>query len=138
MRFGLFTMPEHPPRENWTLSFDRDIDEIVLAEKLGFDEYWIGEHRTGGFENVPAPELMIAKASALTGRIHWERGSLICRTKTRFSSPNDWPFSTISPTADCCTASEAAGCLRTERCSVWIQKNHHLERMKRLRSSGTC
>jgi limonene 1,2-monooxygenase len=74
MKFGLFTMPEHPPRENWTLSFDRDIDEMVLAEKLGFREYWIGEHRTGGFENVPAPELMIAKASALTGRIRLGTG----------------------------------------------------------------
>jgi limonene 1,2-monooxygenase len=74
MRFGLFAMPEHPPQENWTLSFDRDIDEIVKAEHLGFEEYWIGEHHTGGFENVPMPELMIAKASALTGRIRLGTG----------------------------------------------------------------
>jgi limonene 1,2-monooxygenase len=74
MRFGLFTMPEHPPRENWTLSYDRDIDDIVYAEKLGFDEYWIGEHHTGGYENIPMPELLIAKASALTHRIRLGTG----------------------------------------------------------------
>ncbi|HEY9414802.1 MAG TPA: LLM class flavin-dependent oxidoreductase, partial [Pseudonocardia sp.] len=74
MRFGLFAMPEHPPIENWTLSYDRDIDDIVLAEKLGFSEYWIGEHHTGGYENVPVPEYMIAKASALTSRIRLGTG----------------------------------------------------------------
>lgn len=76
MRFGLFAMPEHPPEENWNLSYDRDIDDIVYAEKLGFEEYWIGEHRTGGYENVPAPELLIAKASALTSRIRLGTGTI--------------------------------------------------------------
>ena len=74
MKFGIFTMPEHPPRENWTLSYDRDIAEIVKAESLGFDEFWIGEHHTGGYENVPMPELMIAKASAVTSRIRLGTG----------------------------------------------------------------
>lgn len=67
-------MPEHPPRENWTLSYDRDIAEIVKAEQLGFDEFWIGEHHTGGYENVPMPELLIAKASAVTTTIRLGTG----------------------------------------------------------------
>lgn len=74
MKFGIFTMPEHPPQENWTLSYDRDIADIVYAESLGFTEYWIGEHHTGGYENVPAAEYMIAKASALTSRIRLGTG----------------------------------------------------------------
>ena len=74
MKFGFFTMPEHPPRENWTLSYDRDIAGIVEAERLGFHEYWIGEHHTGGYENVPVPEYMIAKASAVTHRIRLGTG----------------------------------------------------------------
>ncbi len=69
MRFGIFTMPEHFPWDNWTLSYQRDLEEMVLAEKLGFDEYWIGEHHSGWYENVPVPEYMIAKGSALTSRI---------------------------------------------------------------------
>ena len=74
MRFGLFTMPEHPPQENWTLSYDRDLERIVTAEKLGFHDFWIGEHHTGGYENVPVPEYLIAKASALTSRIRLGTG----------------------------------------------------------------
>lgn len=74
MKFGFFTMPEHPPIENWTLSYDRDIAAIVEAERLGFDEYWIGEHHTGGYENVPVPEYLIAKASAVTHRIRLGTG----------------------------------------------------------------
>ncbi|MCU1480449.1 MAG: monooxygenase [Subtercola sp.] len=69
MKFGVFAMPEHPPIENWTFSYDRDIASMVEAERLGFEEYWIGEHHTAGYENVPVPEFMIAKASAVTSRI---------------------------------------------------------------------
>lgn len=74
MRFGIFAMPEHPPWENWSLSFERDLEEIRKAEWLGFDEFWIGEHHSGEYENVPVPELMIAKASALTSRISLATG----------------------------------------------------------------
>lgn len=74
MRFGVFSMPEHFPWDQQTLSFERDLDEMVLAEKLGFDEYWIGEHHSGWYENVPVPEYMIAKASALTSRIQLATG----------------------------------------------------------------
>ncbi len=74
MRFGIFTMPEHFPWDNWALSYERDLDEMVLAEKLGFDEYWIGEHHSGWYENVPVPEYMIAKGSALTSRIELATG----------------------------------------------------------------
>ena len=74
--FGIFTMPEHPPWENWTLSYDRDVEEAVLAEKLGFSEYWIGEHHTGSYENVPVPEYMIAKISAVTDRIRLGPGTV--------------------------------------------------------------
>jgi limonene 1,2-monooxygenase len=74
MRFGIFSMPEHFPWDNQKLSFARDLREMVLAEELGFDEYWIGEHHSGWYENVPVPEYMIAKASALTHRIQLAPG----------------------------------------------------------------
>ena len=76
LKFGIFTMPEHPPWENWTLSYDRDVREAKLAEKLGFDEYWIGEHHTGSYENVPVPEYMIAKISEVTDKIHLGTGTV--------------------------------------------------------------
>lgn len=69
MKFSIFTMPEHYVGENLPLAYDRDIQKIVTAERLGFDEFLIGEHHTELQEPVPVPEYYIAKASALTHRI---------------------------------------------------------------------
>ena len=76
MRFGLFLMPEPFPWSSWTLSYDLKLEEIVLAERLGYDEVWVGEHHTGAYENIPAPELFVAKASALTHRIALGTGTI--------------------------------------------------------------
>ncbi|MCU1365292.1 MAG: limB 3, partial [Ilumatobacteraceae bacterium] len=76
VRFGLFLMPEPFPWSNWTLSYDLKLEEIVLAERLGFDEVWVGEHHTGAYENIPAPDIFIAKASALTHRIGLGTGTI--------------------------------------------------------------
>ena len=69
MQFGLFMMPLHPPHRSFADSYDRDLDLIVTADKLGFTEAWIGEHITERWENAPAPDLIIAKALAMTERI---------------------------------------------------------------------
>ncbi|MED5405976.1 MAG: LLM class flavin-dependent oxidoreductase, partial [Chloroflexota bacterium] len=74
MEFGLFMMPLHPPRRSYADSYDRDLDLIVKADKLGYTEAWIGEHITERWENAPAPELLIAKASALTEDIIFGTG----------------------------------------------------------------
>jgi limonene 1,2-monooxygenase len=76
MRFGFFIMPEPFPWSNWTVSYDLKLEEIVKAELYGFDEVWIGEHHTGAYENIPNPDLFIAKASALTSRIHLATGTI--------------------------------------------------------------
>ena len=69
MQFGLFMMPIHPPYRSFADSYDRDLDLLALADRLGFQEAWIGEHLTERWENAPAPELLIAKALALTETI---------------------------------------------------------------------
>ena len=69
MNFGLFMMPLHPPRRSYADSYDRDIELIVQADRLGYHEAWIGEHITEMWENAPVPELLIAQALALTERI---------------------------------------------------------------------
>lgn len=69
MQFGLFMMPLHPPYRAFADCYDRDIDQLVLADRLGFREAWIGEHITERWENAPAPDLLIAKALALTSHI---------------------------------------------------------------------
>ena len=69
MQFGLFMMPLHPPHRAFADAYDRDIDQIVLADQLGFREAWVGEHLTERWEIAPAPDLLIAKALALTSQI---------------------------------------------------------------------
>jgi len=69
MQFGLFMMPLHPPHRGLADGYDRDVDQIVLADRLGFREAWVGEHLTERWENAPAPDLLLAKALALTRNV---------------------------------------------------------------------
>ena len=74
MKFGFFMMPLHTPNENPSLAFERDIDMINYAEKLGYDEYYIGEHHSAAWETMPMPELVLAKASATATRMRLGTG----------------------------------------------------------------
>lgn len=69
MRFGLFMMPLHPPERSFAESYERDLNQIVLADRLGYREVWIGEHFTERWENAPASDLLIAQALLKTERI---------------------------------------------------------------------
>ena len=70
MKFAFFMMPIHHPSENPALAFQRDISYIHLADELGFDEFCIGEHHSGGWETMPVPEMALAMAAAKAHRIH--------------------------------------------------------------------
>ena len=74
MDFGLFMMPLHPPDRAFADAYDRDIAQIVLADRLGFREAWVGEHLTERWENAPAPDLLIAQALALTKHVRLGTG----------------------------------------------------------------
>lgn len=69
MELGYFTMPLHPPGSNFTQTLEDDLEQIVTLDKLGYKEAWIGEHFTAKWENIPAPDLFIAQALALTNDI---------------------------------------------------------------------
>ena len=69
MKFSFFMMPVHHPSENPTLAFERDISLIHLADDLDFDEFYIGEHHSGGWETMPAPEMALAMAAVKARRI---------------------------------------------------------------------
>ncbi len=74
MKFGFFLMPAHAPRENPTLAYERDLRLIEYAESLGFDEFWVGEHHTGGWEIIPAPDIFMSAAAQRTKRIRLGAG----------------------------------------------------------------
>ena len=69
LKAGVFVAPFHPLDESPTLAFERDLQLAQYADELGFEEYWYGEHHTGGFELSASPELMIAAAAQRTKRI---------------------------------------------------------------------
>src|ERR671927_368788 len=69
MKFGVFMGPFHRVGENPTLAIDRDLELVQWLDYLGFDEAWIGEHHSAGWETIASPELFIATAAERTRRI---------------------------------------------------------------------
>ncbi len=74
MRFGAFIAPFHPLRENPTLALERDLELVQHMDRLGFDEAWIGEHHSAGYELIASPELFIATAAERTRHIRLGTG----------------------------------------------------------------
>lgn len=66
MRFGIFMAPFHSLGENPTLCLERDMELLEWIDHLGFDEAWIGEHHSAGWETISSPELFIAAAAERT------------------------------------------------------------------------
>jgi limonene 1,2-monooxygenase len=69
MKFGIFMGPFHRVGENPTLAIDRDLELIQWLDYLGFDEAWIGEHHSAGWEIISSPEIFIAAAAERTRHI---------------------------------------------------------------------
>jgi len=76
MRFGAFLAPFHDPRENPTLALERDLDLIVLMDRLGLDEVWVGEHHSTGWEYIASPEIFLAVAAERTRHIRLGTGAV--------------------------------------------------------------
>jgi limonene 1,2-monooxygenase len=69
LTFGIFLAPFHRLGENPTLAIGRDIELIEWLDQLGYDEAWIGEHHSAGWELIASPELIIAAAAERTKHI---------------------------------------------------------------------
>lgn len=74
IRTGIFMAPFHPVHEDPTQALRRDLDLISWLDQLGYDEAWIGEHHSAGYEIISSPELMIAAAAERTQRIRLGTG----------------------------------------------------------------
>lgn len=69
LRFSCFMSPYHDPRENPTLALQRDVELVQHLDRLGFEEIWIGEHHSTGWELVAAPEVFLSYLAGQTSRI---------------------------------------------------------------------
>lgn len=73
-RFGLFLQPIHDPRDDPGVALEDDLALIEHLDRLGFDEAWIGEHHSTGWETIASPATFIASAAARTRRIRLGSG----------------------------------------------------------------
>lgn len=74
LRNGIFLAPFHPVDEDPTLCIQRDLELIEHLDRLGYEEAWIGEHHSAGYEIIASPELFIAAAAERTRRIRLGTG----------------------------------------------------------------
>jgi limonene 1,2-monooxygenase len=74
LRFGTFIAPFHPVGQNPTLALQRDLELITRLDQLGYDEAWIGEHHSAGYEIIASPEVFIAAAAERTRHIRLGTG----------------------------------------------------------------
>ena len=69
IKFGAFLAPHHPIGEHPMLQFQRDIDLVEHLDRLGYDEFWCGEHHSTGWETIASPEMFLAAAGQRSHRI---------------------------------------------------------------------
>ena len=72
MKFGLFTAFFNPDWERTYLQLLDDVrEEAILADELGYDVFWMGEHHFGaeGMDTMPNPMLLASELAVRTSRI---------------------------------------------------------------------
>jgi limonene 1,2-monooxygenase len=69
LKFGVFMAPFHRLGDSPGLGIERDLRTIEWLDELRFDEAWIGEHHSAGWETIASPEVFIAYAAARTRTI---------------------------------------------------------------------
>ena len=60
MQLGYFTMPLHPFSRDPLVTLQEDREAIILADKLGFHDAFVGEHLTDSAENVTNSFIFLA------------------------------------------------------------------------------
>lgn len=74
LRSGIFLAPFHDLSQNPVLALERDMELVQHIDRLNYDEAWIGEHHSGGFEIISSPEVFIAAAAERTRHIRLGTG----------------------------------------------------------------
>jgi len=74
MRLGLFMMPLHHPSRDYLTVLKEDREAIILADQLGYDEAWVGEHYSAKTEPIPDPLQFMASLAPVTKQITFATG----------------------------------------------------------------
>jgi len=76
MKLGYFTMPLHPPARPWTETLREDREAILLCDRLGYAEAYVGEHATDAAETITSCATFLASLVHDTKRIRLGTGTL--------------------------------------------------------------
>jgi alkanesulfonate monooxygenase SsuD/methylene tetrahydromethanopterin reductase-like flavin-dependent oxidoreductase (luciferase family) len=75
MKLGYFTMPVHPLGRDYTRTLDEDRDAIILADQLGFNDAFVGEHLTDRVEGITNSMMFLATLIHATRSIKLATGT---------------------------------------------------------------
>ena len=76
MKYSMFMMPIHPPGRNLLETLEEDREAVILGDKLGFSEAYVGEHVTDAAETVTSSMIFLATLAHATKNIKLGTGTL--------------------------------------------------------------
>ncbi len=76
MELGYFTMPMHPLDKDWRQCLSEDRDAFILADELGFQEAYVGEHVTDKAENITSCAMFIASLAGAVKQMRLGTGTV--------------------------------------------------------------
>jgi alkanesulfonate monooxygenase SsuD/methylene tetrahydromethanopterin reductase-like flavin-dependent oxidoreductase (luciferase family) len=76
MKLGFFIMPLHPPERDYTQTLKEDREAILMADRLGYCEAFVGEHITDRAETITSCLMFLASLAHDTKRIKLGSGTI--------------------------------------------------------------
>ena len=76
VKLGMFTMPFHHPEKDYAALLAEDQEAVILADRLGFSEAYVGEHFSSWSERITSPLIFLATVIPLTRQIRLGTGVL--------------------------------------------------------------
>jgi alkanesulfonate monooxygenase SsuD/methylene tetrahydromethanopterin reductase-like flavin-dependent oxidoreductase (luciferase family) len=74
VELGMFTMPFHHPARDYATILEEDREAIILADRLGYSEVFVGEHFTSWSERITSPLIFLATLVDRTEQIRFGTG----------------------------------------------------------------
>src|SRR5436190_15374790 len=82
MKFGIFyelSVPRPWERESERKVYMNALEQVRLADELGFDQLWVVEHHfLEEYSHCSAPELFLTACAMQTTRIRLGHGAVVC------------------------------------------------------------
>jgi len=74
VKLGMFTMPFHHPSRDYATLLEEDQEAVILADRLGFTEAFVGEHFSSWSERITSPLIFLASVINRTRQIRLGTG----------------------------------------------------------------